>query len=304
MAGYPAEFSWDSLTERRIHRAALIIEAQNGKSVAFDGAEFVLLPAPPEGRSMRALSHDGALLLLTASTGNGVGVRVLATGETRWFDSPDPDFEHDRHAAFSPDGTVVAVLTGDEGAEPNLAVVSLLDPATGERQRVWSAVGAASFECGVCWSPDGRLVAVTYLTWDEENDDDALSTTVIEAETGRELASYPITTIASATSASWASDHQLLYREEYDDLNRRFVADPRAGTVRATPELTGRVWGAVGARHLQELADHEDPTAEASEFYTTDLDGQDRRPLFTYRPRVNADLIHLAPGVIADAVDG
>lgn len=301
MAGYPAEFSWDSLRERRIHRAALVIEAQNGKSVAFDGAEFVLLAAQPEGTSMRGLSHDGTLVLLTSATGNGVGVRVLATGETRWFDGPDPEFEHDRHAACSPDGTAVAVLSGDDGAEPNLAVVSLLDPATGERRRLWSAVGAASFECGLCWSPDGGLLAVTYLTWDEENDDDALSTAVVDTATGREVASYPIATIASATSATWASGRELLYREEYDDLNRRFVADPRAGTVRATPELTGRVWGTVGGRHLQELADHEDPTAEASEFYTTDLDGGNPRPWFTYRPRVNADLVHLAPGAIADA---
>nr|WP_062337166.1 hypothetical protein [Herbidospora sakaeratensis] len=295
----------DSLPTRRVPRAALVIEAQNGKFLAFDGAGLVQVPEPPDGARIRALSADGTLLLLVTVSGDGVGVQELATGTVRWFGNPDPEFEHDRHTAPSPDGAVIAVLGHDDGDEVARAVVSLLDPATGERRRLWSAVGAAGFECGVCWSPDGALLAVTYLVWDADTGDDALSTVVLDPATGTAPASYPIATIASATSATWADDRDLVYRAEYDDLNRRFVADPRAGTVRATPELTGRVWGVAGGRHVQELADHEAPGAETSEFYTTDLDGRDRRPLFSYRPRVNADSMHLAPGVFPSvAADG
>ncbi|WP_440068101.1 hypothetical protein [Streptosporangium sp. OZ121] len=304
MAYYPAEFALDSLPERKVHRAALLIETEDERLVALDADrhEFVRLPEPPAGTIIRSLSHDGAHLLLAKRSGSGVGVRVLGGGEPRWFDSPDPDYEHDRHAMSSPDGTTIAVLGDDDGDEPGNAVVSLLDPASGARRRLWSAVGAASWECGLCWSPDGRLLAVTYMIWDDERDDDALSTVVLDPATGQVLASYPITTIASATYATWANDHELLYRHEYGEVNRRLVAGPRAGTVRTTPELTGRLWGVIGGRHLQEVADYEEPTALRSTFYTTNLDGADRRPLLAYRPRANAGRVHLAPGAFPDLV--
>ncbi|MEU4411424.1 hypothetical protein AB0F88_43575 [Streptosporangium sp. NPDC023963] len=302
MARYPAEFALDSLPERFVRRAALLIETEDDRFVVLDAdrREFARLPESPDGTIIRSLSHDGTRLLLAAHSGNGVGVLALGDGEPRWFYGPDPEYEHDRHATSSPDGTTIAVLGGDDGDEPGKAVVSLLDPVSGARRRLWSAVGAASWECGLCWSPDGRLLAVTYMIWDDERDDDALSTVVLDPATGRVLASYPIATISSATYATWANDHELVYRHEYDEANRRFVADPHAGTARTTPELTGRLWGVVGERHLQEVAAYEEPAAARSVFYTTNLDGADRRPFFAYRPRVNAGRVHLAPGAFHD----
>ncbi|MFF5243861.1 TolB family protein [Streptosporangium sp. NPDC000095] len=302
MARYPAEFALDSLPERLVRRAALLIETEGDRSVVLDADrnEFARLPELADGTVVGSLSHDGTHLILVARSGSGVGVRALGGGEPRWFDGPDPEYEHDRHATSSPDGTTIAVLSGDDGDEPGTAVVSLLDPASGARRRLWSAVGAASWECGLCWSPDGRLLAVTYMIWDDERDDDALSTVVLDPATGQVLASYPIATIAAATYATWANDHELLYRHEYDDVNRRFVADPRTGTVWTTPELTGRLWGVVGGRHLHEVAAYEEPTASHSAFYTTNLDGTARRSFFGYHPKTNVGRVHLAPGAFPD----
>ncbi|GII81885.1 hypothetical protein Sru01_68670 [Sphaerisporangium rufum] len=295
------EFLLESLSSRTVRRAALIVEVADDRPVAFDAdhQEFVRLPAAPAGTIVRSLSADGTRLLLTDARddlpGRGVGVLDLGGGEVRWFAGADPEFEHDVHAMFAPDGTAIAVLGGDDGEEPGSAVVSLLDPASGARHRVWTAEGTANWECGLCWSPRGDLLAVTYLTWDEEHDDDMLCTVVIDPGTGKSLATYPNASIAAATGAGWTEEQELVLGLEHDDLNRRQVADPRTGTVRTTAELTGRLWGVIGRRHLQQVAAHEEPDAPATIFYTGDLDGADRRPLFTCRPRVTVERVHLAP---------
>ncbi len=64
------------------------------------------------------LSHDGTRLVLV---GHGlgvhprvtrVGIRVLGSGEERWFTTPD--HRQDQTAVLSPDGTVLAVMGIDD----------------------------------------------------------------------------------------------------------------------------------------------------------------------------------------------
>jgi hypothetical protein len=299
LARHLVNFTVEQLPDRRIRRAGLLWEIGE-LCVAFDAdiGEFARVPGRLPGTTIRSLSADGTRMLLVASEGgNSAGnvcVLTFGNGEERWFDTPD--YQIDQDAMLAPDGEMVAVLTSDEERDPGYAVVSLLDPTSGRRRRLWEAVGAASWESRLCWSPDGRLIAATYMVWDDELDNDALSTVVIDATDGTVRAGPFIRTfILGGSYATWLSDHELCYKGEYDELLRLLRVDLNTGRIRTGPALTGRVWGIVDGRHIQEATNREDPTAAASEFYTTNIDGTDRSHLFTIHPKVKVGRFHLAP---------
>jgi WD40 repeat protein len=225
-------------------------------------------------------------MLLVAE--RGVCITTLLDGRQRWFDAPDQRIDQD--VALSPDGGTAAVLTGDEEE----AIIGLLDPATGRRRDLWRAAGAASWESGLRWSPDGRLIAATYMIWDDERDDDALSTVVIDAADGGVRAG-PL--VRTHVLGGWLGDRLLSYREEYDDLHRLRRLDVITGRTTAGKTITGRIWNAAQGRHIHEVNELESPGAATTTFYTTDMDGTDRRPLFTLHPKVQVRGFHLAAGV-------
>src|SRR5207248_3840963 len=71
---------------------------------------------------------------------------------------------HDTCAAFAPDGRTIAALARHE----DQAVLCTVDLTTGSRRPLWSRAGAASADPVVTWSPDGRFIAATYLTAEDD----------------------------------------------------------------------------------------------------------------------------------------
>ncbi|PZG50724.1 hypothetical protein C1I98_09985 [Spongiactinospora gelatinilytica] len=132
------------------------------------------------------------------------------------------------------------------------------------------------------------------MIWDDEMDDDALSTVVVDAAYGRVLAGPFIRT---HLLGGWLTADLLSFREEYDDLHRLQRLDMTTGQVITGPTIPGRVWAAVAGRHVHEVDELEDHHAEDTTFYTTDVGFAARRPLFTLHPKVEVRSFFLAAGV-------
>jgi hypothetical protein len=286
----------DQLGERRgIRQAGLLLEIGE-MTVAFatDLDRFSLLPQPPAGTVIRSLSADGTAVVLVSSEAEsgGESICLLRLDDSRQQWLPAAGGLADEHAMLAPDGKQIAVLSSDE----ENAVVSLLDIHTAQRRRVWQAAGSASWESGLCWSPSGSLLAVTYMIWDDERDDDALSTVVIDPA-GALVKAGPFirTFILGATRASWLNDQELCFQDEYDELVRLLRVEVSSGNAMTGPRLTGRVWSVVGERHIQEVAEYEAPAATTTVFYSTNPQGTNRTPLFTIEPKVAVGRLHLAP---------
>jgi WD40 repeat protein len=112
-----------------------------------------LQPAPHEVRQM-ALSDEGRLLAVSATTSNVVSVWDTATGTNLFRLPPRPSSV--RELLFSPDGRTVAVAGED-------ATVDLRDSRTGELRATLAGhdVGLET----VAFSPDGRTLATLAGDW-------------------------------------------------------------------------------------------------------------------------------------------
>ncbi len=143
-----------------------------GRDGRRDGA-FVRLagvPAMPSP-SVCDLSRDGRKILFnssveTASTQPKMRRLNLPTRQPDWLDLR-PFVPRDTMAALSPDASKVAVLSSaDERAR-----VDVIDVASRTGVRLWTAdeVCWSSWESGISWSPDGRLIAATLQWFDHED---------------------------------------------------------------------------------------------------------------------------------------
>jgi hypothetical protein len=247
---------------------------------------------------------DGSRLVLakdSARSRGGICFLTFEDGEQRWLDTPE--YRSDQDAMLSPDGTMIATLTGSEEEDPGHAVIGLLDPATGRRRDLWQAVGSASWESGLCWSPDGRLIAATYMTWDDEYDDDALSTVIIDAHDGTVRAG-PImrSFLLGNAHAAWLGDSRLALRREYVDIDQMYVVDARTSQVTAGPEFIGHPWGIANGRIVYQVNEVERWDPEASTFYTTNLHNAERETLFAIHPKADIQGFHLALQAFAESL--
>lgn len=251
------------------------------------GGEFVRLPPPPPGLAPIALAADGRSILLgrdrtLVRTYFDGGVQEFAGGLPCWT------------GALSPGGRYLAALGVDGGT----ATVRLLGTAAGERRDLWRARGGWSAESRLSWSPDGRLLACTYLTENVTGeDDDEIATVVLDTGDGTVVARRDQCGIF-LPGGSWAGPRELLYYHEWadDDLLLLSLDD---GTER--PLRTGYD-GALGvhARRLIVPSDEVPATDGQAEIFTTTLTGRDRRPFVrahrspgSLPPR----LVDIAPGL-------
>ncbi len=308
MTVFPEVVDLDDLPVRLVRRASLILETGPGVrdelAVVFDADAdaFLRIPGGRPDAEIDSLSYDGTRLVLI-DRGLGVhpqvtrvGIRILASGEERWFSTPD--YQQDQTAVLSPDGTVLAVMGIDDpntedGDPPVQAVIELIDLADGRRRRIWAKTGTGD-GFGLGWSPDGRKIAATYTEWQEEIDDEDWSTVVVDAATGTVLADTPWTALLGWSNGTWLDDHTVVHEgrtEDGDDkiwfrnLDTREMAvgpDLDAFQVHAT------IHGRLIIRSIQN-----GPIV----YSTVALDGTDRRPLFTLRSaKSTASNMALAPG--------
>ncbi len=131
----------------------------NGATVAAAVAAAVTLTDVRRGRVQRTLPQSGGVRGLAFSP-DGTRLAALRTGDVILWDLRSDrrhgwevragPFEHDRlRLAFTPDGTALAVATGD-------GTVRIFDTAGQERRRLNVE---ASAPAGLAFSPDGRRLA-------------------------------------------------------------------------------------------------------------------------------------------------
>lgn len=264
------EFAAGTLLERTVERAHVLMEVREEGGVALvvldaAGGEFVRLPPPPPGLEPIALAADGRSILLGRG---GTLVRTYFDGGVQEFAGGFPCWT----GALSPDGRYLAALGVDGGT----ATVCLLGTAAGERRDLWRARGNRSVESRLSWSPDGRLLACTYLTenvtWE---DDDEIATVVLDTCDGTVVARRDHCGIF-LPGASWAGPRELLYHHEWadDDLLLLSLDDGAEQPLRTG---YGGALGVHGRRLI--VPSDESPGADGrAEIFTTTLTGQDRRP--------------------------
>jgi len=228
----------DRLQLRRVQRTTMLLGLRPEGQIAVvardaDTGDFVRVPAMPPDLEIRllAVSPSGQeVLLLTEHDGQrygGLCLSNLSTGRQRWL-SAQTDGQ-DWLAAISPDGASVASIATVDTAEVESATINLIDVATGRRRRLGHAAGSHSAESAICWSSDGRLIAATYLT-----DDDEIATLVTDTD-GNLVATYDDMGILGGSNGTWASNRELICGDDdglvivdvYRGTRRRLECGPR-----------------------------------------------------------------------------
>ncbi|SEF95303.1 hypothetical protein SAMN05444920_1011101 [Nonomuraea solani] len=280
------EMAFDALAARPVRAARMVLAAQGLDRNAVivldaDTDAFVTVPGLPAHLSPEtmSLSSDGTRLVFLARQDDGAGpsrvvLHTLATGARQEFVSDDY-----MRAALSPDGTRLAVLadlsngSGIPGADDASAGVALVDTATGARRPLWSAEGYWE-EASISWSPDGLLLAATYLTAD-----DVLTTVVLDLS-GKEIGSYEERVALPGPHSVWASERELIVYPEPDDDSPLIAIDvPTGGQRRFTRRSFEGYLAISGGRVVR-------PGSAHGRFVTTDLNDGDERPFLTVTPAI------------------
>jgi hypothetical protein len=289
------EIAFDALASRPVRAARMVLAAQGLDRNAVivldaDSDTFVTVQDLPAHLSAEtvSLSSDGSRLVFLARQDDGAGpmrvvLHTLATGARQEFTSDDF-----MRAALSPDGTRLAVLAdlsngpGIPGVGDESAGIALVETATGTRRPLWSAEGYWE-EASISWSPDGLLLAATYLTLD-----DVLTTVVLDLS-GKEVGSYEERVALPGPHSVWASDRELIVYPEPDDEGPLIAIDvPTGGERRFTRRNFNAYLAISGGRVVR-------PGSSPERFVTTDLNDGDERPFLTISPAVAIDALDIAP---------
>jgi dipeptidyl aminopeptidase/acylaminoacyl peptidase len=287
----------DELVSRPV-RAARMVMAIHGFDrdavivLDADSDEFVVVAGLPTyvRPETVSLSSDGShLVFLARQDDDTLPMRVvlhrLDTG-ARWEAVAD---EY-RQAALAPDGNRVAVLADAPGGTdmPDLGdesvAVILIDRATGGRRLLWSADGYLE-ESSISWSPDGQLLAVTYLTID-----DVLTTVVLDLS-GTTIGVYPERVALPGAHSVWISDRELIVFPEPDDTSPLTALDVSTGRERRFDRRNFDGYLAIsGGRQMRR-------GASAGQFVTANLDDDgDERPFLTFEPAMAIKALDIVPG--------
>jgi dipeptidyl aminopeptidase/acylaminoacyl peptidase len=292
-----------ALSDRRVARADLLLRVTGLEAVRlvvrdagtgqFAGltlgtaiGSIGLADVPPEETvRLLALSPDGSHLLCTdaAIGGDRLLLHELATDTARTLPlSPDV---YVAAATFHPAGDRVAALTQDG----DRATVIVFD--TGGHREVWSAEGGQPDNPAVSWSPDGRLLAITYLTPDDHD-----RTVVVDGD-GATVAEFRSLGVNGISGRCWTGEQELLLTHEYWEDQERppplTLIDPSTGRRREiTPEREGGFLGALDGRLLR-------PTDDSRGIESTALDGSDPRPVVDVGSSHYLSFFDAIPGALA-----
>jgi hypothetical protein len=289
------DIAFDTLASRPVRAARMVLAvAGTGRTAVIlldaDSDAFVTVPGLPGHVAPEtiSLSSDGTRLVFTARQDDGAGpprvvLHTLATGARQEFTSDDY-----MRAALSPDGTRLAALAdlsngpGIPGVGDEIAGIELIETGTGARHPLWSAEGYWE-EASISWSPDGLLLAATYLTLD-----DVLTTVVLDLS-GKEVGSYPERVALPGPHSVWTSDRELIVYPEPDDESPLMAIDvPTGGERRFTRRNFDAYLAISGGRVVR-------PGSAPERLITTDLNDGDERPFLTISPAVSIDALDIAP---------
>ncbi|MEV4116176.1 hypothetical protein [Nonomuraea sp. NPDC049695] len=292
------EIAFDALASRQVRAARMVVAAQGlDRDAVFvldaDSDEFVNVPGLPArlSRETVSLSSDGTQLVFLARQDDGAGPKrvvlyTLATAARQEFASDDF-----MRAALSPDGSRIAVLAdlsngpGIPGVGDEIAGIALIETATGARQLLWSAEGYWE-EASVSWSPDGHLLAATYLTLD-----DVLTTVVLDLS-GKTIGVYEDRVALPGPHSVWMSDRELIVYAEPDDESPLIRIDvPTRSEHRFTRRNFSAYLAIAGGRVVR-------PGSSPERFVTTDLNDADERPFLNFSPAVSIDALDMAPSAV------
>jgi hypothetical protein len=219
-----------------VARASLAIDMRGSFErvlavLSLDGTTVAQVPPPVDDDewTLVDVSADGTRLLLrdTARTrrSRGFCLHELATGLQYWCSTPQ--YEPLHFSALSPDGQEIAVMTcppdpqDPDNDHVSLAAIDIVGVADGERRRIWATRGGIA-NSGIGWSPDGVLIAMSYL----DQDDD---TTVVVDTAGNLIGHFRRIFMAPSGSTAWLNGHELMCCDEEFELT---IVDVRTGRRR------------------------------------------------------------------------
>ena len=263
----PGEVDPEQLPERRVERAALVLEAiapeDRGPAllaVDWDSGEWVRLPEPDAyGSSSARLSPDGRSLLryrFEAGTQPWLDLVTLGTGEQRRIDLgarwSGTDCWADQRA-WAPDSRHIAA-TVDCGGGAVLLEVDLVDGAVRQVEHV---AGGYLLENFPSYSPDGRYILWAVEDgrepeWGDPLDDDRWqSVRLVDRTTGTVRVvdgvhpTYGDPWLDGSTVLLW--DDWETYPEAFEDGRLGYVwLDAQDGSIEAAVPYIGNSAGFVG----------------------------------------------------------
>ena len=280
------EVRFDELVSRPVRAGAMVVATQGVTPVVVvldaDSNEFVAVSGLPARLSPEtvSLSSDGTRLVFLAPQDSGAGpMRVLLfTLETRALQA----FASDEflQAALSPDGKRLAVLS--DHSDVGTAGITLIDISTGDRRLLWSAGGFWE-EAAVGWSPDGELLAVTYLSAD------GILTTAVLDVAGRTIGVYPERAALPGPHSVWMNERELLVYPDPDDESPLIVIDvPTHGEHR----FTRRNFNGYIAAHAGRVVRR----GHAPGLYiTSNLNDEDEREFLAFSPPAAIAALDITP---------
>jgi WD40 repeat protein len=139
----------------------------------------------------------------------GTGKLTRTLRQSAWSEGFDT-FNAVVDIAISPDGK--SMLSSDKTG------YALWDLRTGQLQKRWQDVGTGDFWISPAWSPDGSLLA---LTWLPSDFDAPRGLMVMEAATGKEVAFVPVE-IGYIRTARFSPDGRLVATAGHDCVVRVF----------------------------------------------------------------------------------
>ncbi|MFB9239655.1 hypothetical protein ACFFWC_29690 [Plantactinospora siamensis] len=255
-----------------------------------DSDDFVIVEGLPTHTrpGTLSLSFDGThLVFLARQDDNSEPMRIvlhsLATGG-RW----EAEAHEYRQAALAVDGTQVAVLADASGGTAMAALgsesvgVILIDTATAKPRLLWSTDGYAE-DSSISWSPDGQLLAATYLTLD-----DVLTTAVLDLS-GTVIGLYPERVALPGAHSVWISNREIIVYPEPDDVSPLTSLNVSTGRERHFTRRSFDGYLAISGRRQVRRG------ASAGQFVTADLNDGDERPFLTFEPAMDIMALDTVP---------